>query len=218
MATFTDNFNRTDSSTVGNGWSELEDVSTECSIVSNRLKTTNGSDTDLVGIYRDLGTNEITKITGILQYNENTGTGRTSEMSATIKSSGSANGVGLLFEYRPNTYGGLNFAKIYLIDGATVKAQVSKDSLTTDVGSGDLAYEVIINADFSMEARVWDAAGSRPVSADVSCSSFTPSSSGDNLILGFRNTSSYGADCRWDDLEVTYTIPVSRRGGFMAFF
>lgn len=198
---FSDNFTRANSNTVGNGWTENELAAGNCSISSNSFRSNNPTTLAIQSIYRNVGINNAITITGSFIYFPNVATDRTTDQYIDVRSSAGASGLGLIVEIRTNnSYGSTGFANIKLHDTSTVLTTVAKDSLRNV--SGNIAYELTIYADNSMEGRVWDASGGRPSSPDVTSSARTPTASGSNVMIGSAPTSSQNSITNWYDYAI----------------
>lgn len=201
---FSDNFTRANSNTVGNGWSENELAAGNCSISSNSYRSNNPSNGAIQSIYRNLGVNNAVVITGSFIYVPNVATDRTTQQYIDVLSSSGASGMGLIAEIRTNnSYGSTGFANIILHDTSTTLATVAKNSLMNV--SGNIAYELIIYADNSMEGRVWDASGGKPGSPDVTSAARTPTAAGANVMIGSAPTSSPNSITSWYNYSVSNT-------------
>lgn len=212
---FSDNFNRADSNTVGNNWSENEIAAANCRILSNKLREGNATSGAIQSVYQDIGANNGLKVTGKFKVTHNAATGRETHNIITFLSSSGSAGVGVNFIKRGSDGSGDagNFFRISIVD-VTQKSLTSKNSLSD--ATGDIEFEIIINTDYSMEVRVWLASDSRPATADATQTAFTPTSSGSNFSIGFASVSSPGATVDFDDISVTSTA-VTLNSNFLAF-
>lgn len=176
--TLEDTFNRTDSSTVGNGWSENEASAAYVAIFSNQLKLYN-TGSNYASVYRTGQTRGVKlTITGI-KYN--TGGAYTNHyVELTTKGDGTVgSGLGVRFKVPVSTSNPAN-TTFELVDKGAVLATTTLQRYYDDYHT----VELIIHDDYSMEARTWLDSGSRPAAADLTSAARTPNASGTKTMIG----------------------------------
>ena len=189
-----DDFNRSDSSTVGGGWTETQVGSgTNAEILSNQLKITTGNSETY--IYQDQGTPTDTILISV----EWTPTSTYGQSWVTVLNDGTQrDGYGLYLYPFGST--------ITIVDNQTSKATDSSFTLTTG-GSVTYRIDLEINGDSHIDAYVWDDTGSRPVSPDLSWtnsgSPYTPTASGNNALIESAGQGAGGATHYWDNYSIT---------------
>jgi len=177
MATiFSEDFNRADSNTVGNGWGEEEVAAGDAKIVSNKLALLTA---DAAVIHRSppAGQYKSIIIRFIVEFDTASGTGGV----AVRYSTGGRNvhSGSLVIDISTNgTTGTLNV----LDDG------VSKGSFTKALATAT-QYNVRwdIHPDHSMDVRLWQVGSGEPASPDLTIAAFTPANTDTLWAIGNRN-------------------------------
>ena len=194
MATlFQDSFARSNSLSVGNGWSEVESDNTNWRVNGSRLimQGSAGIATNTV-LHRAGSQQNSLKITGGFFWDD--GAAGTHYMDILTESDGTfGKGVGVRL-YHPT-----DGVDIYFVDDGVQKSSATfgfVDSVTYE-------YELIINSDYSMEVRIWT--GSRPSTATASEAAFTPNASGSKWALN-RTQVGNTRNIFMDDINY-YSIP-----------
>lgn len=162
---YSDDFNRTNSGSVGGTWYEVDNDSV-MSISSNKLRINSASDSN-ARIYDDLSeVSSDIKLTGTI-----TVTTRNSGNNITISvlSNASSYAQGFGFVFQPRASGGAVMA----MDGGAFS-----DSTAFTWNVDIYNFEIIIDSDYARELRVWSTSGSRPSTATLSMSAETPTSNG----------------------------------------
>lgn len=195
---FFDNFNRSDSTTVGNGWSQYA-VGGSAVIQNNTLRLTSppgGTNTcpcasgncncDGVKVFRNLPQQAALRVTGRFALN---GTGATlgpgfSRVWVHVRADGATslrNGYG--FDFRLDPFDNQLRIEDTTDDGHNGPFLAEIDNLPLSLGR-DLSFEMLVFADNSIQVRLWDTMnGTRPTAATLSYGPYTPMSSGSNLAL-----------------------------------
>jgi hypothetical protein len=186
---FKDNFNRTDSATVGGSWTET-DADSLLSIYSNALRINAGVDKPAL-IYTDSGfqSNNI-KITFTINpvaraNNSVTTIGTLAANSNYSTSYGVALGI-------------RSTGKIWWNDNG---AFTDETNFTWTEGT-TYNVEVLIFPDYSGEVRVWDSASARPSSSTLTHAAETPTASGTYYKIGHDNGAAASNDFRIDNLLI----------------
>ena len=163
---FLDDFDRGDSGTVGNDWTET-DASNVLGIKDNMLNW-DGSSDDNAFIYRD-GHSISKGIKITFTYKEVSQTNRQNfAFTVLADGSGYANGYGLNIVPYPDS-------KIYFIDSGAA----AEDSATFSFTEGVLyQIEIIIFPDYTGEIRIWPDSGSRPDTPTLTSSETSPNATG----------------------------------------
>lgn len=195
---FSDDFDRADSGSVGNGWSEYESTSGVAEITSNKLDLNEGATTQghNASAYRSDADGD----SGIqIRFDFDTTGTNAHTLQVSSRSSGTASArthdviEGIGWRYHK---GNDEFA---LIDKGSGSAGSSTSEELDTVSGSTVSYtygdhfevEIIIKSDFSMEARMWANGGSRPASADLTSTNRTPDAGGANWsIFGWLNDAS----------------------------
>lgn len=203
-----DDFNRSDSSSIGGGWTDNTDTGDHIQINSNKYRAQWVSQPwdSHHSTYRSLSKqNDISisykwrvqsgaNVDGWLPLIGARSTGANNESSSYA--------LGLLYVGQNDT------ASMYILDNGTIKSTAT-NVLSSTQKDTDYNVEIIINAQNHMEGRIWLASGQRPTNPSISFTnggaSYTPSANGSNLILYSTHGSSanYSVTSSVDDLQVS---------------
>jgi hypothetical protein len=213
MSLFSDNFNRANSSSIGNGWTDNADSGDHCQIVGNLVRWQwvnqpfNGVSH---GFYRDIGQHKNLKIEFTWVPTNDTATvdGLLPEVRVLSNGSGE-NGYGAALLWVPQT----DDLNLYILDGGTVRANTLMYGTVSRGTTHNV--EILIDDNYWVEIRIWrpSLSESRPSSPNLSFnnsgSPYTPSASGSNFMMNaFHGSSaSFSVTVNVDDLVITDTTP-----------
>lgn len=192
---FTEDFNRANSGTVGNGWTETG--SEGMSISSNTLQA-NLSGGLPNGAYRAGAANAGVVVKFKFRFNgagsPPAATDRSDQTYVLIKSNTTTGGLGV--KLHRSTGGGGGSTPPYYPNSLAIYDNGNEYSSTNTAFSMDTWYwvEFSVGADYAMEVRWWADGGSRPSSPNITKAAFTPSSAGTNWSMY------YNAD--WNSLSI----------------
>lgn len=193
MASFTDDFNRADSNTVGNGWSEEEATTSDARILSNKVVFTTAD----AGVIHRIGQGWSDLIV---------------TMTFELDSSTGDAGVAVKYNTGPRNVNSGSLCVTISTDGTTGTMKVfdngtQKGSFTKAlVSATQYKIEWIIFFDNSMEVRQWLATDARPGAADLTIAAFSVVSTGNRWAIGNRN------GFRVDEVTFDYTATLLRPG------
>jgi len=193
-----DDFNRSDSPVVGNGWSEYEPGGI-ATIDGNVLRLTSGfASQDGVKVFRSLPRQNGLKITGRIRIMNDF-----SRVWVMVRADGTTslrNGLG--FNWRLNQFDN----QLHICDNTgdnvdCLVGDVSRSNLPFSVGQ-TVAFEMLVHEDNAVEVRLWDAAGARPSASTLSAGPRSPVASGSNLAILESTRDGTLGDLIIDDIEV----------------
>lgn len=192
---FSDNFNRVDSNTVGNGWSENASAAADEQILSNALRLGTGSTNTSAGVYRSLSGSRFLSLSCNFSI--------TSDPSSrpiyfypyfSAGTAASFTGVGVSI-----TRGTVN--NVIIVDNSTAKVtgSYSISAATTYY----LWVDIIGNGTTNVDVNVYlSTTSTKPGSATVSTTNFTPTnSSGTNMRIQVDSTNS--GQWNVDDISIS---------------
>jgi hypothetical protein len=184
MLQFGDNFNRSDSATVGGVWTE-SDANGVLSISGNKLRLNKSADNNGYLIY----TKTVALPAIVCCTFECVTLNNTSVFAMGIRGGGTAEtayrdsfGVGII----PRS-GGTGY---WWLDAAF---EGSMTSFTLTAGH-NYNVELIVKADFSREIRIWEIGGARPATATGTAAAKTPTADGGDIRIGYDNGSVNASD------------------------
>jgi hypothetical protein len=189
---FSDTFDRSNSATVGNGWTAAG-TSGIFSIESNKLKINSTGVTDLAWIYQapaGYKNNDITITFTLTATTINTA----NYVVATTRHTSSSNtsGFGILLKART---------------GGALSGTIDNDNYGSNVAgpswvNGHTYYvELMYSSSDAFEFRIWES--SRPTDPTISEAAQTPAATGSNYQLGYDNGNGGSASYYIDDYVVT---------------
>lgn len=189
---FSDDFNRADSSTIGNSWTEtLNGSGVDVEIKSNQLRFNSKQSGDNI-VYHDAGGTTGVGSYATIKYIPTT---FSDYVSFRILSNGTLNnGFGMTANGTAGT--------ISIHDNSTQK---TSGSFTFTTGGGTAYYIEIKRTANGMQLRIWETTGSRPSTPTLEFnngSSYTPTASGSNLFLHWWSNNSVLDDAEFDDVSV----------------
>lgn len=209
---FSDNFNRADSNTVGNSWSEGNDsggtnsFTTEANaadngINSNQLRQQGNNTFSPVCSRTDITPQKQITITGKLTFPTATSDNLQMALLTLMTNPTRNSGYGILF----NASGS---GLLSIIDNGTTKNSVVQDF----VPGTQYSFEVVINSKNHVDVYVWLTAGSKPATPTLtfnnSGATYTPTASGSRFgVVSSNNSDSTRRDFLWDDLSVIENPP-----------
>ena len=197
---FSDDFNRTDSNTVGNGWSEDEVNGTSFEIASNQLNMINTSGAGGGrSIYRVGSEQNNIKLSGTFKIDSWTD-GSGDSWGGIIGVHGPSSDPAQFFASSFGLHFNIENNAVELVDNGWEAVDAST-SWTYTVGT-TYDWEFIINQDYSVEIRLWGSTSSRPSTPTLSASAQTPSANGVGWGIGYDKASNDSLVIIFDDFSV----------------
>lgn len=167
---FSDAFDRADSTTIGNGWTEVATAGADLAqIISNKLRLRNdaGNNRD-VGVYRSQTRGNDLIIFGRYKITTDN-TGIIFEVCVNgVADETRNNSVAMQIRRSDNT--------VHVMDGGTSKGNAASGLNATD----EFYYEIQITTGYAIDVRIWATTGSRPSAATLSIAGFTPATNNSN--------------------------------------
>lgn len=209
--TFSDNFNRADSSVVGNGWNEyMYDSGGFSGVVNNQLKIDNGTNEGIGDnfVYYDLGTTlDSAVVSGVFSTNV---TGSTFYIGINATTAEITRGNAYWWYTYGKGYGmGIGHPSFtyYILDknGRIGNTSVLKTGPCSLVANQRYEFEMLYGNDKSLEVRLWTEGSSRPENPTFFYTPGTiPQFTGTNLAIGVSDEGSLTLD---NLLVTTQVVP-----------
>lgn len=214
-ATLSDDFNRPNNSSVGNGWSEYE-PSGSAFIGNNTLRLTSPQPTapgtcpcstacncNGAKVYRSLPQQTGVRVTGRFVMSGSGGIAPGfSRLRVLLRADGATslrNGYGFYF------HAFANVTSLFIADNSTDDIEGTYLGYVTglpfSVGD-DISFEMLVFNDNSVEVRLWLTGGSRPVPPTLASGPFTPTATGSNLAVVEATRDFVNADVSVDDIVI----------------